>query len=224
MAKTLTRGLPWTKNEIEELRDSSPFSTAEQLAEFFGRSPSSIYAAARRNNIKMGSGPMKMPSRQNPRGILLAKSCAKCGMFMDAKMFSKNQKRRDGVGYESRCRKCAQSGGTESYRRNVEKSKALNDAKNAATMKSADRYGLPWEQYENAAIEDTSKSSLQLAFELKRNYRAVVNQRSKRGIVLRKKLDREANVWHLVLPAAAEALREEFKKLGVPESEWDWND
>ena len=72
-------------------------------------------------------------------------------------------------------------------------------------------------------IRGSDKSVLEMAFLVKRSYSAVLSQRMKKGFA-RKAPSRDDFRWAIHFPEAQVAVREEFKKLGVPEEEWMWND
>lgn len=87
----------------------------------------------------------------------------------------------------------------------------------------AHRHGEEWTSEEMVALEDTTKSSIELALILGRTITAVHSRRAEVGIRVRPTPD--SSEWLIDLTPQNAAEREVFRELGaVPESEWEWNE
>lgn len=237
--------VPWSDADTAALIELNGSCTAKQLGEYLGRSEQSVWDQ-RQKLIALGELDRKRVGSMAPghipaSGILIAKSCIRCGKLRDARYYSRD----NGVKrahYKSYCAICLRAQTREAgrekrrqgYRPNVEhhNRSILQDATFAVASNERKRYT----DDEVELILDPEQNEFGLALKLGRSYGAICAQRSSRGFYVRhphpkrqRRLE-DVEAWLINFTEANLEQRERFREVGLtaPEAllgEWpDWTD
>lgn len=226
---------PFSDADIAALLELGPTCTWEQVGAYIGRSAGTCKEKARqlrRDGItvdKLAGRGMHMPWKVPSSGVLVAKTCPKCGLFRDAAQFG--PRTNNASNYYPACRKCRNEKFVQSdrYRRMQENQELLDEV----TRAEAVNLGKPYTAADDVIVRDTSISTFDAALQIGRTYSGIKYRREVLGIELGPKRPRIAGKdshWVLNFPNAAAALQDHFKRLGLsaPEAvlgEWpDWAD
>lgn len=238
----------WTASDYEAIHDLQESCTDLQLAAYLGVSVGALrqnVTKARRRGLlkrsrsRRNRSPFVIPAS----AVLLAKSCEKCGKLRDANYFRRYTTGSNVGCYDSGCHLCNVAQGKRKYKKLKEidpqantNTGTLHALLQRVTQEKAGRSNIPYTSAEMELIEDPGKSTLEVALELGRTFYAIRNRRYVNGVPDQRFSDvfthrqRRAKLpdshWVIHFPAAAQALREHFRKLGepVPEELWEWTD
>lgn len=224
----------WTEADECALLELMVTCSNQQIAEYLGRPIRSIKMKRhdlRRRGIITGprqwrrSSPMVIPQS----GILLAKTCVRCGQVRDGAYY--DRVRSGATKYRADCRICH---GKNDPRRNEYPSRENLDLLQELTYAQASNEGQRYTEDELLILGDRDQSELDVALKLQRSYYAVCSKRYKMGIRSdRPKRSRESlpdSAWRINIPKAIAAARDYFRAAGLtaPEAlhgEWpDWRD
>ncbi len=221
---------PWSDDEVAALIEIGASATDAQVARYLRRTVRSVRHkrhALTREGITFGrrdtsghGNAFHLPST----GVLIAKSCPKCGAFLDAHRFKRgNGSSRQA--YYTECRGCENARWqlkSQEYA-GVKVRKQLQDATSAAAFNEGRRYT----EDEVEVLRNTDLSDLELAVRLGRSIKAVAQKRIRIGARRRPFRDRVSTEsrWSMLLDALPEKAREAFVAIGPPpESAWEWTD
>ncbi|AWY06153.1 DNA binding protein [Gordonia phage Suzy] len=216
----------WQEDEDRFLEENCKLATIPQMAKFLGRTVPSV--TGRMKKLGLSGGPRgvnKDPFRMPSGAILIARTCLKCGLFLPENWFHVSHK----IHRDQYCKSCRNGIGKSRDRKEYTRiGNEKEKAKNVVTSKMATRVGISWEEEEDSYLRENykEKGDFQLAIEMGRTMKAITHRRHVLGLSKNRirYTDPRNEMWVIHFPNAMKALREEFKKLGIPEEEWDWND
>ncbi|QNJ55367.1 hypothetical protein SEA_LITTLEFELLA_56 [Gordonia phage LittleFella] len=210
------------RNAISEMWTTA---SAPQIAKYIGVSEATVRGQVVRMK-REGTLPERAANYQSSPGtigkncILIAKSCPKCGLILDAVFF---QKMKSGF-YSTCCNTCRSR---HFGSRNASEGNDWKKAMQKATLPMAVNNGKPWSDDPNEdEILRSDKTIFEKALVLGRTYAATAQEMRVRGYSRKRINDKERfdSRWIIRFPEAMKVLQEEFRKLGVPEEEFMWND
>jgi hypothetical protein len=177
---------PITESDLDFVADYSHF-TAEQIARYLGRSLNSVNHM--RSMLRERGELEKMNSRTtSPMHIgnrtLVAKTCTKCGLLLDASWFRSRGTKR--VGHTaSRCRKCAVA--DLGRRQKVMRySNRFSEKLQNASLETATNSRKEWTGAEIEVLHDMTLTNFEKAIRLGRTYYGVNAAMCKLGLRERK--------------------------------------
>lgn len=223
----------WTEDIDAAILELDQSCTAAQIAQYLGLTKKQI---DHRRSLLLATGARDATptKRKNPlpfamprSGILVAKSCVRCGRMRDARYFWKCVNSKFNHDYHfPECRLCANKKKRGRPQNKHTVSRKRDKLFQQVTTKLATNHQAEWTQHEESKISDMSKSEFDLAIELGRTYLAVRSRRTKLGLYPDRRLHLADSYWKIDFPAAQAALENHFKELGqpVPENLWEWSD
>ncbi len=230
----------WREDEIAALEEMATTCTIEQVAKYLDRSPSGVKVFASKRKISFGGsknsgGNHKNPfSCTRPRSILIARTCFNCGEMRDEEFFQKQNNH-----WHSKCNVCKKiekrkrtekeraeraKEGVAVTQQRARKSRLVFEALQAKTLPYATRSRFPYSSKDIEILEDSSISTLSAAIILKRSWAGVSGWRGRNGVIVRPAQNPARSKWAALFPEEIILVQEEFRKLGIPEEEWMWND
>lgn len=194
------RRSPWTSAEDEIIRRTVNL-TARQVTDLL---PGRTLEAIKYRRKEIGSFARSSTSALSPNQVgsrtLLAKTCPRCGLLLDATWFRWEEKRLDRPGgWSPFCRKCAGSTGSEfrswKGRKDADASRRV---KQALTVDRAHRAGQPWTEADDRVLDNPELTLLEKALKTGRTYNAVQSRCSNRGYTSKVGLgDAVAGQWRI---------------------------
>lgn len=212
----------WTPDEDAALLELITSCTPHQVGAYLGFSPKAVQLRLRRLGVgrRLTEKRPMVPFTIPKSGILLAKSCSRCGELRgrDAYKAASN-----GARYSSECRVCGNADSREKYlHSNYRK---VRQELQAHTVDNAHKHGQEWTSTEDERLKDYSLSSYGLALELGRTMEAVTARRHRLGMNPRGVVKRATGRWAIDFPATQAEVEDYFRRLGpVPEELWEWSD
>lgn len=166
---------PWTESDDDFIR-STPNLTSLEVAKHLGRSWEATRSRRHKLGVRSGS-PNKSPHRVGKRK-LLAKTCPKCGLLLDASWFRLTASRL----WFSDCTRCRPRSGTARPERKDERPpfesvKRLQEM----TQPTAVNRGNPWTDADHEVLADPDLMLIEKALRLGRTYYATHTAVSRSG-------------------------------------------
>lgn len=154
-----------------------PHFTAEQIARHLGRTTASINGMRRKLRDR-GYDVGADSSKKNPWHVgnrtLVARTCARCGLLLDASWFCKRGTRR--IGHLSQhCRKCSAAATANGNKRH-RYSQKFADRLQAITLETAVNNRKEWTTAEMAVVADPDRTTFEKAVTLGRTYYGVASR------------------------------------------------
>jgi DNA-binding CsgD family transcriptional regulator len=180
----------WSESELDFIALSDDL-TAGQIAKHLGRTVASVNHARKRLR-EIGQLASLLDGgahRVNPRSvgtrILVAKTCSRCGLLLDASWFgfrAGSDRRGQRL---SACRKCLASE-TKEYTRRTKAPTKFQQKLQAVTLEKATNLGKEWTSSELELIADPNRTNFEKAIILGRSYYGVATRCAKLGLRSRK--------------------------------------
>lgn len=215
----------WAEDMDAALLELVESCTLKQIAAYLGVTDRSAKSRLRRiggqkrGRIGRPMNPFTLPKT----GVLLAKTCTKCGELKGASDYY-NRKGVSRVQFASECRLCTNKANRNRNHRKLnyrKVRKALQDH----TMECATRHRQEWTTAEDEILSNTTKSTYLVALELGRTLNAVWDRRQTIGIAKQPMLQSNSGNWEIDFPATQQEIEDYFRSLGpVSEEFWEWND
>lgn len=233
-AEAATRGprtrTGWTEADIAAMLELSSTCSATQLARYLGKTEKAIHNARRKyqDQLPVPAERNRLPWRIPSTGVLIAKTCTKCGEVRDAHYFAKKRKRQWSY-HDSHCARCRNQYRRDKGYRYPECPSVINhELLQDATRPQASNERKRYTSDERALLADMTLGELEIAYKLNRTYGAIVHQRREMGLYPQRQRLTESQ-WLLKLAAANLSDLERFRNLAdvtAPEAlygEWpDW--
>lgn len=231
----------WSDGEVRALRDlyMSGTCTREQIAKYLGRGTAAVGHKIKELRASDPASP-KLSKVVSPfdiprRGILIAKTCPKCGELRDARLFPTTRPGPTGK-YTTVCRRCRNEATQSRRQKDGRTSKwdkaaeAFQQATSAKAHNDHQRYGAA----DKEALADESRNDVEVAFALGRSYYAIRNKRQELGVgpfgSRPPRIHNNDARWVIQFNAELDSLRDHFRSIGqtAPEAlhgQWeDWTD
>lgn len=176
----------WISDDDLDFVAAYPEFTAAQIGRHLGRTPQSI-SAMRQKLRDMGAAGVSLTTSKSPNSVagrtLVAKTCARCGLLLDASWFTSRGTKRVGH-YAPHCRKCMVSKRTKAASSRY--AKRFSDRLQAVTLETATNRRKEWTNSEMEVLSDLTKTNFEKALALGRTYYAVNDAMSSLGLRSRK--------------------------------------
>lgn len=171
----------WTESDWDFVR-RTPHMTATQVAAHLGRTAASIKNARHLLSVKERlsfdiEGRSKLPSTIGSR-TLVAKTCPRCGKFLNAKWFYRLTRVGRPPQWSTDCAKCSHKDDPKrvlstSARDGGASARASNRRLQAITRERAHRHGQEWIDTDHEILADPDLTAFEKAIRLGRTYNAV---------------------------------------------------
>ncbi|UFS59481.1 hypothetical protein [Subtercola endophyticus] len=204
------KGDTWSSWEDEQIL-ADPTATAGEIGARIDRSAKAV--ARRRFRLRHDSGIHVVFSaglNRDPNSLgsrpLIAKTCRKCGLLLQAGWFRLNTKSGSWTAVCGRCRDRTHDRQNNSDRSKTMRRKSVEKFQ-SLTLPGATNAGQPWSESEMLVLADPDLTVLQKALKCHRSYKATLvacsrfDFRSKVGLG-----DPERDQWHIDNPNAPEML------------------
>lgn len=192
--------LPWTEDEEQYLRDT-PGLTVEQVAQHMARTPVAI--ALRRKLLTAREGIQWGNANKSPTQIgsrrLLAQTCPKCGLLLDAYWFLKYKSGGQRGIWKRACRKCTSSPTTKEQGRKYP-SNPREVVLQRMSQKHANRKGEQWTDADKRILADPNIGAFEKSLLTRRTYFATRQAATKFGYTSRPEIgDPKDSQWLIQL-------------------------
>lgn len=213
---------PWTDDEVEVVRRCRHL-TAEATGKKLGRSADSVAhirrELARDEGIHFGKGRADTDPHFIGSRPLLAKTCIRCGLLLEASWFVISKKQRT---YRSKCTRCHNDTSSAAKRRWANSKRASADGKHAwnwrvaatqkrlndITRERASNHRQPWLEGDHTVLADSTLTAFEKAITLGRTLSSVKTACLRNGYTSRVgKGDPMAGAWWIDNPNAADYTR-----------------
>lgn len=170
--------IPWSEDEDQYLRDTR-WLTAEKVAEHLNRTYGSV---AKRRNVLFGkegieAAPVNKSPTSNGKRLLIAKTCPKCGLLLDAFWFLKTKSGGHAGMWTTYCRKCSGSGKRDDQgkARDRKHQSARLAVLQRLSLRHAERKGEEWTEADQRVLADPDLTVFEKSALTRRTYFATAN-------------------------------------------------
>lgn len=193
----------WIPAETDFILEHFDTMTMEQMAAFLGRTYDQVHSEVARLRKKGIVAPRPKRS-MNPGTVagrhLLAKTCPKCGLLLDARWFNRSHNSAAGgkATYQQNCRKCETGRSSEAMQRRRGLHEEYVAKLQEYTLERAENNGNEWTAKDVQVLSDPGKTTFEKALELKRTYSATCTALHKHGLTSKPdfaQMDKDA--WRL---------------------------
>lgn len=205
--------IPWSEDEDQYLRDTR-WLTAQKVAEHLNRTYTSV---AKRRSVLFGKeGIEAAPPNKNPtangKRRLIAKTCPKCGLLLDAYWFYKVKAGGRTGRWHTYCRKCGASGprDEQSKVRERKRNNARLEVLQRLSLRHAERKGEEWTEADQRVLADPDLTMFEKSALTKRTFFATAAALARYGHNSKPELgDPKDSQWVIQLHPDVQRLLEE---------------
>lgn len=165
---------PWSDDDVDFVR-ATPHLTHHEVAKHLGKKPSTIRGIRQRLGRSEGLKFDAYEGNKNPHWIgkrqLLAKTCTKCGLLLDASWFV--LRKTGGKSWFAACLRCSPHSRSDGNRSNEQKrrdSEASTQRQQAISLPHAVNHRQPWVGADDKVLADPDLTLLEKAIKLGRTY------------------------------------------------------